>query len=93
MENKNEKIFIYSEILKKDYNETKEELRKALEDKDCIMIIDFEGKDFTEEQLKKYFMYLIENKKGKIITLRKILPENYKKLKFLQNLDIIKNMK
>lgn len=87
------KIFTYSELLKRDEEEVKRELKEALENKNCEMVVDFELHNFTNEELKKYFMYIIENKKNKIIMLRHILPENYEILKYFQNMDIIKNMK
>lgn len=92
-EEKKQKIFTYSTLLARNEDEVKKELGQALEDKDCEMIIDFEHHNFSDDELKKYFIYIIENKKSKIVMLRHIIYENYEKLKFFQNMDIIKNMK
>lgn len=87
------KVLIYSELLQRNEDDVKKELKEALENKNCEMVIDFELRNFTDEELKKYFIYIIENKKSKVIMLRHILPENYEKLKYFQNMDVIKNMR
>lgn len=93
MENKDKKIFNYSELLVQNEDEVKMELKQVLGNQNCEMVIDFEKKYFTDEELKKFFLFILENKKSKIIMLRNIVSENYQKLKYFQNLEFMKNLK
>lgn len=93
MNTKKEIILMYTDLLNRDIENAKKEIKDALDKKgDIQVVIDFEHKPFGKEHLEEIFNFIIEYKKNKIILLRNITYDDYTTVEYLKNLNTIKSM-